>query len=331
LKTRLILPLSLAALAAASLWVMPSLLSLREVRFQTDRVTTEAKPVSMRTRADNLGVHRGDAFSYRVEVQYDAESVSEIDKASLEKSINLKPFEVRKVAEHEAETDSRTRTYVREYQLQLIDGKIDTLYKFPTIVLRYRVKESGTYEEKTIVPDPIFVASRLPPDTGSLDLRPIQDAIEDPGWSHLHWILMGLGGFLAILAIADLAWRALPQWRAAVKNKRRTEGVDVLSEAYRSLHAAAAGSAESGPLLYQVQHILRVILARKEKVGWMDEPDFGRIAPGIREEVVSLYSMCEDGSGSRSPEERRTQDAVAKIEKILAFYCGEGALRAWRR
>jgi hypothetical protein len=331
-KTRLVLILvSLAAIVAAGVWALPSFLSLRQVTFEKERLATEAKPIAVRTRVDGFGVRKGDAFPYRVEVQYNFESISEIDKTSLDKSINFKPFEVRGVAEREYDLDSQTRAYARDYQIQLIDGKTDTLYKFPTILIRYKLKESGGYEEKTTIPAPVFVSSRLPSDVSGLDLKPIQAGIEDAGRSNLHWILFTLGGFLAILALADLAWRAVPQWRAAASERRRAEGVDVLSEAYRSLHATIARGAEPGRLLHQVDHILRVVLARKENVGWMDEPDFDRVSPGIKAEVLSLYSACQEAGGNRSLEPQKAQEGAEQIEKILKFYCGEEALRAWKR
>ncbi len=332
MKTRLVLILvSLAAIIAAGIWASPSFLSLRQVSFEKEKGTSENKPVAVRTTVDGFGVRKGDAFPYRVEVQYDLELVSEIDKTSLDKSINFKPFEVRGATEHEYDLGSRTRVYERGYQIQLIDGKINALYKFPTILVRYKLKESGVYEEKTMTPDPVFVASRLPSDAGGLDLRPIQGGIEDAGRNNLHWILISLGGFLVVLALADLGWRAIPQWREAARERRKAEGVDVLSEAYRSLNATVAQDAEPGRLLHQVDHILRVVLARKENVGWLDEPDFDRVAPGIRTEVLSLFSTCQEAGGNRCPGQQQAREAVGQLEQILRFYCGEGELRAWKR
>jgi hypothetical protein len=331
-KTRLVLILvSLAAIVAAGVWALPSFLSLRQVTFEKERLTNEAKPIAVRTRVDGFGVRKGDPISYQVEVQYHIESVSEIDKTSLDKSISFKPFEVRSVAEREYDLDPQTRTYTRDYLIQLIDGKTDMLYEFPTLLIRYKLKESGVYEEKTTIPAPVFIASRLPSDVGSLDLKPIQAGIEDAGRSNLHWILFALGGFLVIVALVDLAWRAVPQWRTAAREKRRSEGVDVLSEAYRSLRAAIEQGAEPGRLLYQVDHILRVVLARKENTGWTDEPDFDRVSPGIKAEVLSLYSTCQETGGNQPPGQQKAQEAARQIETILRFYCGEGALRAWKR
>jgi len=105
----------------------------------------------------------------------------------------------------------------------------------------------------------------------------------------------------------------------------------VLSEAYRSLHATIAQGAEPGRLIHQVGHILRVVLARKENMGWMDEPVFDRVSPGIKAEVLSLYSLCQETGGARSAGQPQVQEAVGQIEKILTFYCGEEALRAWKR
>jgi hypothetical protein len=331
-KTRLPLMLaSLAAIVAAGIWVIPSFLSLRQVTFEKDKGIAEGKAIAVKTRVDGFGVHKGDAVPYSVEVRYNLDLVSSFDKTSLDRSVNFKPFEVRKVVDREFDLPPRTRVYVREYQIQLIDGKVNNLYTFPSVLVRYKSKESGAFEEKAVTPDPVFVASRLPADAGGLDLKPIQAGIDDADRNDLHRALIALGGLLVILALVDLAWRAVPQWREGARQRRKAEGVDVLSEAYRFLHDTSAQGAEPGRLFHQMDHILRIVLARKENVGWLEEPDLNRLTPGIKTEVVSLFSKCQGADGNRSGEQREVQDALGQLDKILKFYWGEGEVRAWRR
>jgi hypothetical protein len=331
-KTRLPLIIaSLAAIVAAGIWVTPSFLSLRQVTFEKDKGIAEGKAIAVKTRVDGFGVHKGDAIPYSVEVRYNLDLVSSLDKTSLDKSVNFKPFEVRKVADRESDLPPRTRVYVREYQIQLIDGKVNNLYKFPSILVRYKSKESGAFEEKAITPEPVFVGSRLPADASGLDLKPIQAGIEDADRNDLHRILIALGGLLAILALVDLAWRALPQWRESARQRRRAEGMDVLSEAYRSLNDTFARGAEPKRLLHQMDHILRIVLARKEKAGWLEEPVLDQVSPGIKTEVLSLFSRCQRADGIRSLDQKEVQEALGQLDKILKFYWGEGEVKAWRR
>jgi hypothetical protein len=322
---------SLAAIVAAGIWVTPSFLSLRQVTFEKDKGIAEGKAIAMKTRVDGFGVHKGDAIPYLIEIRYNLDLVSGLDKTSLDKSVNFKPFEVRKVADREIHLPPRTRVYVREYQIQLIDGKVNNLYKFPSILVRYKSKESGAFEEKAITPEPVFVASRLPADVSGLDLKPIQAGIEDANRNDLHRILIALGGLLAILALADLAWRAVPQWREGTRQRRRAEGLDVLSKAYRFLHDTSAQGTEPRHLFHQMDHILRIVLARKENVGWLEEPDLLKVTPGIKTEVLSLFSRCQGVGGNRSDEQKEVQEALGELDKILKFYWGEGEVRAWRR
>jgi hypothetical protein len=331
-KRRLVLILaSLAALVAAGILVVPSFLAIRQVALEKDKGVAEGKAITVRTKVDGFGVHKGDAFPYSVEVQYNVELVSGLDKTSLDKSVNFKPFEVRRVAEREFDLNPRTRVFAKEYEIQLIDGKVNTLYKVPSILIRYKSKESGAYEEKALTPEPVFIASRLPPNANGLDLKPIQGSIKEPGRDHIRWVLTALGVFLALLALVDLAWRTIPQWREAARQRRKAEGVDVLSEAYRSLNSAMAQGAEPGRLLHRMNHILRIVLARKENVGWLEEPDPDRIPSGIKAEALSFLKGCQSTDWNPSFDQKQVQEAQGHLEKILGFYFGEGQVRAWKR
>ena len=332
MKTRFALILaSLAAVAAAGIWAAPSFLSMRQLTFEKDKGIAEGKAIAIRTRVNGFGVHKGDVVPYAVEVRYNLELVSGLDKTSLDKSVNFKPFEVRKVADREFDLPPRTRVYVREYQIQLIDGKVNNLYKFPAVLVRYKSKESDAFEEKAVTPDPVFIASRLPADAGGFDLRPIQVSIEDPDFKNLPRILIALGCLLAILALADLTWKTIPQWREGARQRRKLEGTDVLSEAYRSLNDTFAKGEEPRRLFHQMDHILRIVLARKERMDWLGEPALDRVSPDIRMDILSLLSKCEGVDGNRPPEQREVQEALGQLNKILTFYWGEGEVRAWKR
>jgi hypothetical protein len=331
-KTRLVLILiALVAILGAGILVVPTLLSMQQVTFEQDPGLPEGKDISIRTHVDGFGIHKGDAFPYTVEVQYNTELVSELDKTSLDKSINFKPFEVTNLSEREFEIQPWTRALVREYRLQLVDGKVDNLFTFPSILVRYKSKESGAFQEKSITPDPVFISARLPADASEINPKPIQGRLQDTSRNNLPLILGALGVFLALLGLGDLAWRTVPQWREARRQRRRAEGVDVLSEAYRALHAGVAQGAEPKQLLHQMHHMLRILLARKENVAWTDEPNLQQVAPGIRDQVTALYDLVTGADGNEEQAQRQSQAALTRLENVLRFYCGDGEVRAWKR
>ncbi|GEM_PF-3203891 len=325
---------ALAAVASAAFLLSPSFLSPHDLALKEEGLR-EGEAILVKTRVEGFGVHKGDAFPYLVDVWYNPDQVSEIDRTSLDKSVYLEPFEIRDTKEREFNLDSRTRVYRREYEIQLISGKVDYLYNFPAIVVRYRLKNTGVFSETTVVPEPIFVSSRLPPDVTDLELgygplRPIKGEIEDVSQKRLPWILWTLGGFLAALGVADLAWRrAIPQWKGRAKQRRKVEG-DVLSEAYRSLYESVATAVEPKPLFHQMDHMLRIVLARKEKTDWLEEPNFDKVSPGISVPVVSLFEKCQKAYGPEVVEQKEVEEALRQLEEILGFYFGEGEMEAWR-
>lgn len=237
-KARRVLILAvLAIVAAAGILVASSFFWLHHLALEPEKGLPEGEAIMVKTRIENLGVHKGDAFPYFVEVWYNPDQVSEIDKANLGKSVHLEPFEIRDMKEREFDIpDSGIRVYQREYEIQLIDGKVDTVYKFPTLTVRYRLKDASGFLNKPVTPQTIFVSSRLPSNVTGLELMPLKGKIQVMSQQYLTWILLILGGFLALLGVVDLAWRAIPQWKETRKEKRTAEGVDVLSGAYRALH-----------------------------------------------------------------------------------------------
>jgi hypothetical protein len=292
----------------------------------------EGEAILVKTRAERFGVQKGDAFGYLLEVWYNPEQVSEIDRASLDKALNLDPFEIRGTKELEFDLDARTKVYRRQYDIQLIAGKVNNLYKFPTAVIRYRPKHSEGLFDKKVVPEPIYVASRLPSSVANLEfgygpLRPVKGRIEDADQNRLPVILWVLGGFLAALAIADLGLRVLPQWKEMARHGRK---VDVLPEAYRSLHKNVAMAVEPRRLLHQMDHVLRTAMARKEKSDWLEEPNLDGVSAGIREPVISLFAKCQKAYEPEAIEQRDVEEPLRQLEEILAFYFGRREVEAWR-
>jgi hypothetical protein len=298
----------------------------------------KGQAILVNTRAERFGVQKGDAFLYLVEVLYNTGQVSEMDRVSLDKNVNLDPFEIRDIKETLFDLDSETCVYQRQYEIQLINGEVEYLYEFPTIVVRYKLKDAEGFEEKAIVPEPIYVASRLPddvhdlinnPEPGYGSLRSLEGEIEVVSQNRLPWILWILGGFLMTLTVADLTLRVIPQWKEKAKQTRKIEMGDVLFQAYRSLHGNVAMGAKPKSLLHQMDHILRVVLARKEKVGWLEEPNLDLVPSGIKPSVISLFEKCQKAYGTEDTEQKEVEEALRQLGEILEFYFAE-EVEAWK-
>lgn len=337
-RVRLVWVLAIVAvvmLAIASILVLSRPDDLAVGKAKMDLLPA-GQPILVDTRAERVGVQKGDAFSYIVDVLYDPEQVDEIDASSLDRNVDLEPFEVRRVEETEFSLDSGTRVFRREYQLQLINGAVDHLYEFPTLVVRYTLKGPRQgFAEKAGVPEPIYVASRLPANVDEMELgygpmRPLKGEIVDPNQRRLPWALGGLGGFLAILAVTDFTFRVIPRLKETTGHGTRVESNDVLVQAYRSLCNNAATSSEAKRVLHQIEHILRIVLARKEKVHWLEDPDLYRVSPGARPSVVALLHHCQNSHGPQPSPEAEIGEALRQLDEILTFYYGEGELAAWR-
>lgn len=335
IKTRLVWILTgLAALVTVALILfLPSPQDLAVGRAKMEELP-KGQAILAETRAERFGVQKGDAFLYLMEVLYDPDQVSEIDRASLDRNVNLEPFEVRDIKETEFDLDSRTRVYQREYELQLISGEVEHLYEFPTVVVRYSLKDVEGFADKAVVPEPIYVAPRLPADISDLELgygplRPLKGEIEDVSQNRLPWLLWALGGCVAALAVADLSLRVIPQRKEKAKQARRV-GNEVLYQAYRSLHLNVAMAVEPNRLLHQMDHILRLVLAQKEKTDWLEEPNLDLLSSGIREPAVSLFEKCQKAYGTEVVEQKEVvEEALGQLEEILKFYFAE-EVEAWR-
>jgi hypothetical protein len=263
-------------------------------------------------------------------VQYDPSQVLEIDRSSLDKSIDFKPFEIRDSREADYVVNERTRAYRKEYELQFIEGKLDQAYTFPSLVVRYKLKDSGGYADKAVDLGPVYAASRLPEDVEQLELRMLTEKLEDPSRRYVPWVLWSVGGLLILAGAVNLAWRTIPQWRqAAAGARKRTEQDDVIAQAYRSLLNNAERDAEPRQVFQQTDRLLRLVLARKENISWLDEPDLNGISPQIKETVLSLFEATQQmNNGAVSKD--GIQPTLDQLQSVLGYYYGAGEIKAWR-
>jgi len=284
-------------------------------------------------------VQKGDAFLYTIEVLYNPDQISEVDRDSLDDNVNLDPFEIREVKETEFNLDSGMRVYQRHYEIQLISGEVEFLYEFPTVVVRYRLKDNEGFADTSVTPEPVYVASRVPDDvSGIIDdlelgyeapLRPLAGEIEDADKNRLPWIFWSVGSLLAALAVADLTLRVIPQWKEQQKQARRAKMGEILCQAYRSLNENVAMGVKPDSLLHQIGHILRIVLAQKEKVGWLEEPNLDQVSDDIKPSVISLFQKCQGAYGTEEIKQEEVDEALKELEEILSFYFA-GEMEIWR-
>jgi hypothetical protein len=315
----------LLAVGCPSLWSPGLVIKERGLR--------DGEAISVRTRAERFGVQKGDAFGYVLEVWYDAEKIAEIDRASLDHALNLDPFEIRGGREVAFDLDGGTKVIRKEYEIQLIAGKVNYLYRFPTAIIRYRPKQSEGLFDKKITPESIYVSSRLPDRLGDLELgygplRPVKGIIEGRGENRLPLILWVVGGLLGAVVVADVSLRVISHRK---RRSRQGRKVDVLPQAYRSLCEHAAGPGDPRRLLHRMDHLLRVVAARKESGDWLDEPSFDLVSSGIREAVISLFQKCQKAYDLEAVEQSDAQELLRELDKILVFQFGKKQVDAWRK
>lgn len=307
----------------------------RRPLFNKGQGLAQGEAILAKTWAGELGVHKGDVFAYFVEIWYDPAVVTEIDKASLDKEVNLNPFEIRDIQENSFRLEPRTRVYQRAYEIQLVSGEADHLYEFPTALIRYGLKGSTGLSNTSVTPEPVFVSSRVPPEIPDLQfgygpLRPIAGKISG-AISRLPWILWALGGCLAVLGAADLTRRALSGWSNS-KGQRNSVGEGgLVGEAYRSLSENTATGSEPKLLLHQMDRILRLVLAQKEQMSWLEELDGDQVSPGIQELVVALLETCRKAYGPDALQPNDVENARQQLDQILRFYFGALEVETWRK
>lgn len=289
------------------------------------------KAIEIRTMANDFGMQKGDTFSYFIEVWYNSDLVEDIDKESLNRLINLEPFEIRDIREREFYLETNNRVYQREYQLQLINGQVDHFYELPTIIVRYKNKGSADFAEESLKPYPIFIASRLPSDLSNLSVSPVKGKLADNN-NHLRisWIFLCLGGILLLAGLANYSGR-MTQWVEEEKHKREIEGYNLFLEAYRSLKNNIKRDVEPQYLFHQIDHILRALLTRKEKIGWLEDPNLQALPSEIKERVISLLEICNKAYRASTIEQKEVDEVRRQLEVILDFYYkGEKGMHEWK-
>ncbi len=275
-------------------------------------------PIQITTRPEHAAVNLGDAFWYYVEVWYNPADVAQIDRASLDQQMDLQPFEVRGTNERDYPVSPGTRVYEKGYRLQFISGHVDMPYTFPPITVHYRLQDGTDVNAAPVTPQPVFVASRMPAEPNSVAFRPVESTVLDVRSARLPWIFWTLGGVLFVLLLVPLTRRSSVPSRPA-----RVVDAGVVAEAYRALDANARQGAEPTALLHQIDHILRLVLARQEHLDWLSEPVAQAPAVG------ALLARCEKAYTAEPVEQAEVASALAELREILAGYYGRQEVAAW--
>ena len=129
---------------------------------------------------------------------------------------------------------------------------------------------------------------------------------------------------------ADLTWRVLPQWKARAKGQKRVEGGDVVVQAYRSLIQNIANKVKPKVILHQMDHLLRLVLAQKEKTDWLEEPDLDKVPVEIRSGVRTLFEKCQEAYRAGEIELADVDQTLKLLDEVLQFYYGAGEVEAWK-
>jgi hypothetical protein len=340
IKTRLVWILTgLAALVTVALILfLPNQDDLSVGQAKVEQLP-EGQAILSNAWSELQSVQKGDAFLYIIEVLYNPDQISEIDRDSLDNNVNLAPFEIRDTKETEFNLDSGARVYQRQYEIQLINGETEYLYEFPTIVVRYKLKGVEGFAETSVVPEPVYVTSRLPSDMSSVinslkagndsPLRPMEGTTEDASRNRLPWIFWSLGGFLIIMTVADFTLRVVPQRREQERQAKVAKMSQVLYQACSSLKQNVSSGAEPRAFFHQMEHILRILLAQKEKAGWLEELNLDLVPDGIRPSVISLFDRCQKAYWAEEISPKEVSEALEELGKILNYYFA-GEAEAWR-
>ncbi len=284
--------------------------------------------IAARAYAGTFSVRKGDAFPFVLQVLYDSTQIGGIDRATLDQAVNLKPFEVRAFRDTEYDLDERTRVLQRQFDLQLIDGKVGQTYQPATIVVRYQLRQANSLGEKAVVPDPILVAARLPDKIDNLELRPISDMVEDASRDRFVWVLFALGGVMVAGGAADLAWRATRPFRNR-QAPPAVQGGHILAQAYRALYQRSSAEPPAF-VLHRIYHLLWLVLNEKQDCGWRQEPSLDRVPADIAPVVASVLATCERGYGQGEIGREDVEKTIHELDQVLRFYFGAGEVEAWK-
>ena len=261
--------------------------------------------------------HLGDVINYFVEIRYNPQKIEEIDKDSID--LAFEPFGIRNQKEKESRIDSYNKVYLREYEIQLLDGVSDRLYEFPESAVRYKLKDS-VWTSRKIILQPIPVGSRFP--SGAvLGLKPAEGLVANASNQIISLILIILGVFCGLIAGAKI-FKAIRRRRVeAADSKKRLEGIEDIFGAYQRL---LQKKDSPKAVLHRAYQVLRILLIRKEGKDQIDLSDLlFHVPPQIG------YSVCKfvlDFSCKAYNKEELGQEeldeALAELKKIFDFYTG---------
>ena len=253
---------------------------------------------------------------------YNSNGIAGINKDDLKKSINLRPFDIRSMNEAEFNLDARTKVYQLEFELQVIDPIVDRVYQFPTITVQYKPNGYTQYAKISAVPAPVYVAPRLPADASDLEIRLPSGPVQDPSSKYFTPVILSLGGLLGIMGIANMFWQRIPRRKKPVE-QRKMSNDSTIYQAYRSLCENISSDIEPRRLLFQIDHILRLLLVQKEKIGWLQDLNTELISPAIRQSATSIFQECQNALESDNPAKKEAEAAQIQLREILKFYFGE--------
>lgn len=309
----------------------------------------ENQAILVNTSAEPFGVQKGDVFLYVIEVLYDPNQISEIDKVNLDDAVNLEPFEIRDIREIEYEAGARTHIYQRQYEIQLITGEVEHLYEFPSIVVRYKPIDAAGLFEITVVPEAVYVAPRLPDDIIDLTdhicnqgdmycrmdigfgpLKPLTGEIEGTSSQNkLPWILLIFGSLVAIVVVSDLMLRVIPQSKENAKQSKITDSQDILYQSYLSLNENYKQGISPKKLLLQIENILRVIISEKEKISSLESLNLNSISSKIKPAILSLFEKSQKAYRTEFITNGEVEEAFSQLESVLKFYYGD-EVETWK-
>ncbi len=284
-------------------------------------------------------VQKGDAFVFCIEVLYDTSQVSNIDTESLDYNVKLSPFDIRNITETEFKIDAKTSFYKRDYEIQFITGDVEKYYEFPTIIVRYKLKDIDGYAETSVVPDAVYLAPRLPDSAtayiinniqqGHNPLNPLSDKIENSSNNYLSWVLWAIGGLLAVATVvAIIDWIAIDKNRRQVIEKTGLE--ETIAESYNNLLKNIEVGVKPIALFHQIDNIVRLVLIEKENLGWLEDIKVDIINSHIESSVNSLLEKVQQVYITEDINPQEFNGVIKQVHEILQFYFGV-EVESWQK
>lgn len=317
--------------------VLPDVNSVGSIQTRAEPLP-DGKNILASAWPEKQGVQKGDAFYYVVEVVYNTDFVSGVDKVSLDENVNLNPFEVRSITEKSFKLDSKTRVYQRLFLVQMVSGNVERMYDFPSIVVKYKLRESNGFAETPAVPESVYVAPRLSSsgaliisgiNDGKYSLQPVDSNIKKVGVSITSLVLWIVGGLLLIFMVLALVYRVIPQWKESEKWQRSKQMSAILKEAYGSLLKNVENGAQPASLFHQMDYIQRLVFSPDDSVDLLQEFDLEAVPCEIKPTVTSLFEKCEESYENDDMKQQDVEEAVKQLEEVLKYFYAED-MEEWK-